>query len=506
MFKKVLISNRGEIAVRVIRACRDLGIKSVAVYSEVDRNSLHVQLADFAYCIGPASSTESYLSQKKILDVAVSSGAEAIHPGYGFLAENSQFAKGCEKSGLVFIGPRSDALQLMGDKLTARKTMIANGVPVVPGSDGPITSLEEAKEFASKVGFPILVKASAGGGGKGMRLIENEKSLESSIDGAKREAEKAFGDDEVYLEKYLEEPHHIEFQIFGDSKGNVIHLFERECSMQRRHQKVLEEAPSTIMSEELRGKMGEVAVRAAKAVNYTNAGTIEFLVDKNKNFYFLEMNTRLQVEHPITELVTDVDLVKLQLAVAGGEKIPFSQNEVKMVGYAIECRIYAEDPENNFLPSPGVIKEFKMPSGPGVRNDEGAFPGYEVPIHYDPMIAKLSCWGGTRASAIGTIQRALDEYIILGVKSSLPFHRALVRHPKFLKGDYTTDFLNSELSKLIKEFQPEIIDKYFEEAILIAAGIEAYKRESVSRLRPQGRVSARRVWIQTGRQESLRRL
>lgn len=506
MFKKVLIANRGEIAVRVIRACRDLGIKSVAVYSEADRNSLHVQLADFAYCVGPAPSSESYLNQKRIIDLAIASGAEAIHPGYGFLSENSKFAKECEKAGIVFIGPGPAALQLVGDKLTSRKTMKDNGVPVVPGTDEMITSLADAKKFAAKFGYPILVKASAGGGGKGMRLVENEKSLESAIEGAKREADKAFGNSDVYLEKYLEESHHIEFQVFGDSHGNIIHMYERECSMQRRHQKVLEEAPSPIMTEALRSRMGEVAVRAAKAVKYTNAGTIEFLVDKHRNFYFLEMNTRLQVEHPITELVTDIDLVKLQLAVACGEAIPFSQNEIKLVGHAIECRIYAEDPENDFLPSPGLIKEFILPSGPGIRNDEAAYSGYEVPIYYDPMIAKLACWGRSRMAAIGTIQRALNEYTILGIKSSLPFHRALVRHPKFLKGDYTTNFLNEVLSELSNEFKTGITETDFEEALLVATGIEAFRRESIARERPQGRVSARRVWIQTGRQESLRRL
>ena len=506
MFKKVLIANRGEIAVRVIRACRDLGIKSVAIYSEADRNSLHVQLADFAYCAGPAPSSESYLNQRRILDLAIASGAEAIHPGYGFLSENSKFAKECEKSGIVFIGPRSDALQLMGDKLTSRKTMMDNGVPVVPGTDKAITSLDDAKKFAAQYGYPILVKASAGGGGKGMRLVESEKSLASAIEGARRESEKAFGNSDVYLEKYLEEPHHIEFQIFGDSHGNIVHLYERECSMQRRHQKVLEESPSPIMTGELRKKMGDVAVRAAKAVNYTNAGTIEFLVDKQRNFYFLEMNTRLQVEHPITELVTDIDIVKLQLAVAHGEAIPFSQSAIKQLGHAIECRIYAEDPENDFLPCPGLIKEFNLPSGPGIRNDEAAYSGYEVPIHYDPMIAKLSCWGESRMAAIGTMQRALNEYTILGIKSSLPFHRALVRHPKFLKGDYTTNFLNEALPELSSEFQAEIKDRDFEEALLVAAGIEAFRKEAIGRERPQGRVSARRVWIQTGRQESLRRL
>ncbi|MFC2075230.1 acetyl-CoA carboxylase biotin carboxylase subunit [Bdellovibrionota bacterium] len=506
MFKRILIANRGEIAVRVIRACRELGIKTVAVYSEADRKAPHIQLADYAYFIGGAKASESYLNQKKILDVAVASGAEAIHPGYGFLAENTSFAEMCGKAGVVFIGPPADAVQKMGDKLTARKTMIDSGVPVVPGTETPVKNIDEGKRLAKEIGYPILVKASAGGGGKGMRLVNDEKELESAIEGASREAEKAFGNAAVYFEKYLEEPHHIEFQIMADSFGNTIHLQERECSMQRRHQKVVEETPSPIMTPELREKMGEVAVQAAKAVNYVNAGTIEFLVDKHRNFYFLEMNTRLQVEHPITELITDIDLVKLQIAVAAGEKLPIKQEEVKMLGHAIECRIYAEDVENDFLPSPGVIKEFILPSGPGVRNDEAAYPGYEVPMHYDPMIAKLACWGQTREEAIRTLQRALDEYTILGIKSSLPFHRALVKHPQFQKGDYTTHFLNDEMPNLLKDIKGVPKDSATEEALLVAAGIHSYRKEIASRERPQGRVSNRRVWTSVGRQEALRTL
>lgn len=506
MFKKILIANRGEIAVRVIRACRDMGIKTVAVYSEADRSALHVQLADFAYCIGPPQASMSYLNQKKIIDVAISSGAEAIHPGYGFLSENAKFAKECEKAGLVFIGPRADAINSMGDKLTARKTMIASGIPVVPGTETPIKSVDEAKKFIKKYGLPILIKASAGGGGKGMRKIVNEDDLEASIEGAQREAEKAFGNSEVYLEKYLEEPHHIEFQIFGDSQGKIVHLFERECSMQRRHQKVLEETPSPIMTDDLRKKMGEVAILAAKAVNYVNAGTIEFLVDKDRNFYFLEMNTRLQVEHPITEMVTGVDLVKLQIEIAAGKEIPFSQDEIKLTGHAIECRVYAEDPENDFLPSPGLIKEFILPSGPRVRNDEAAFVGYEVPIYYDPMIAKLICWGETRESAIGTMQRALNDYTVLGIKTTLPFHRALVKHPKFIKGNYTTNFINEESVSLKQGMNTKLKDPDYEEAILVAAGIAAFRKEMIHKDKHQVESAAKRIWIQTGRQESLIRL
>ncbi|HZD92911.1 MAG TPA: acetyl-CoA carboxylase biotin carboxylase subunit, partial [Candidatus Sulfotelmatobacter sp.] len=445
MFKKVLIANRGEIAVRVIRACREMGIASVAVFSEVDRAALHVSKADEAYPIGPAAAWESYLNIEKILEVARRSRAEAIHPGYGFLSENAGFARACTEAGFKFIGPLASAMELMGSKTRARTAMKAAGVPMVPGSARGL-SVAEAEELAGKIGFPVMIKAAAGGGGKGMRLVRNASELKPAFETAQSEALRAFNDGEVYLEKFIENPRHIEIQVLGDEHGNVVYLGERECSVQRRHQKVIEEAPSAVVDEELRRRMGTVAVQAAKSAGYTNAGTVEFLVDAARNFYFLEMNTRLQVEHPVTELVTGLDLVQLQLRIAAGEKLPFRQEELKLRGHAIECRIYAEDPENNFFPSPGKITQLLRPSGPGVREDSGVYEGWTVPLDYDPMLSKLIVHAEDRASAIARMRRALDEYFIGGIKSNLPLFRRILEHPDFVSARIDTGFLDRLLA------------------------------------------------------------
>ncbi|MFB6341983.1 acetyl-CoA carboxylase biotin carboxylase subunit [Saccharicrinis sp. FJH62] len=448
--KKVLIANRGEIAVRIIRSCREMGIKTVAVYSEADRNSLHVRYADYAYFLGPSPSNESYLSITKILQVAKDSGADAIHPGYGFLSENAEFAKRCRKQGIIFIGPSAQAISTMGDKITARQTMINAGVPVVPGTQKKIVGEKDVNKVVQEIGFPVMVKASAGGGGKGMRLVRKAEDLLSGINAARSEASAAFGDDAVYIEKYIESPHHIEFQVMADSHGNAIHLCERECSVQRRHQKVVEETPSPLMTPELRAQMGEAAVAAAKAVSYEGAGTIEFLVDNSGNYFFLEMNTRLQVEHPITERVVGVDLVKLQILVAQGEKLPYTQNDIKQTGHAIECRIYAEDPDNNFMPSPGLIKHITEPKGLGVRTDGYVYEGYEIPLFYDPMISKLIVWDRTREDAIARMKRALHEYKITGVKTSIGFLKRIMNHEDFKKGNYDTHFIDNNMDELMQ--------------------------------------------------------
>ncbi len=445
MFKKVLIANRGEIAVRVIRACREMGIASVAVFSEVDRASLHVSKADEAYPIGPAAARESYLNTGKILEVARKSGAEAIHPGYGFLSENAQFARACAEAGIKFIGPPASAMEIMGSKTRARTAMQAAGVPMVPGSARGLT-VSEAEALAAKIGFPVMIKAAAGGGGKGMRLVRSAAELKPAFETAQSEALRAFNDDEVYLEKLIENPRHIEIQVLGDEHGNVVYLGERECSVQRRHQKVIEEAPSAVVDEEMRQKMGAVAVQAARSAGYTNAGTVEFLVDASRNFYFLEMNTRLQVEHPVTELVTGLDLVHLQLRIAAGEKLPFKQEDVRLRGHAIECRIYAEDPENNFFPSPGKITRLLRPSGPGVREDSGVYEGWTVPLDYDPMLSKLIAYAPDRAAAIARMRRALGEYFIGGIKSNLPLFRRILEHPDFAAAHIDTGFLDRLLA------------------------------------------------------------
>ena len=445
MFSKVLIANRGEIAVRVIRACREMGIASVAVFSDVDRNALHVTMADEAYPVGAAPARESYLNVAKILAVAKQSGAQAIHPGYGFLSENAKFAHACAEAGIKFIGPPPSAMELMGSKTRARTAMQTAGVPMVPGSARGLT-LAEAEEMAAKVGYPVMIKAAAGGGGKGMRLVKSPAELKSSFETAQSEAQRSFNDGEIYVEKFIENPRHIEIQVLGDEHGNVVFLGERECSVQRRHQKVIEEAPSAVIDEDMRRRMGAVAVQAAKSAGYTNAGTIEFLVDAKRNFYFLEMNTRLQVEHPVTELVTGLDLVHLQLRIASGEKLPFRQEDVALRGHAIECRVYAEDPDNNFFPSPGKIKKLKQPSGPGVREDCGVYEGWTVPLDYDPMLSKLIVYAPDRPAAIARMRRALDEYFVGGIKTNLGLFRRILEHPDFVAARIDTGFLDRLLA------------------------------------------------------------
>ncbi len=442
MFRKILIANRGEIAVRIIRACRDLNISPVAVYSEPDAGALHVRMADEAYCVGAAASAESYLKIEKIIEVAKQARAEAIHPGYGFLAENADFARAVKATSLTFIGPTPEAMEVMGSKTSARRAAIAAGAPVVPGTTEALKGFDEARELAAQFGYPIMLKAAAGGGGKGMRQVLSEAELRSSLEAAQSEAQSAFGDSEVYLEKVVEKPRHIEIQIFGDTRGNYVHLGERECSIQRRHQKVIEECPSPINSPELRQRMGEAAIKIARAVDYVGAGTVEFLFsDVTRDFYFLEMNTRLQVEHPVTELVTGFDLVREQINVAAGAPLSFKQEDVRWHGHAIECRVYAEDPDNNFFPSPGRITFLRVPNGPGIRDDSGVTAGDEVSIHYDPMISKLAAWGRTREEAIDRMRRALDEYAVGGIKTTLSFFREIVRDKEFIDAKLDTGFI-----------------------------------------------------------------
>ncbi len=443
MFSKILIANRGEIAVRIIRACRDLGISPVAVYSEADAASVHVGLCDEAVCIGPAPSLESYLSIPAILAAAQSTNSEAIHPGYGFLAENADFARAVTEAGLKFIGPGAEAMEIMGSKTSARRAAVEAQVPIVPGTVEPLNSLAEAKTFAEQFGYPVMLKASAGGGGKGMRHVGSLAELQSGFESAQSEAASAFGDSAVYLEKVIARPRHIEIQVFADSQGNVVHLGERECSIQRRHQKVIEECPSPINDERLRESMGAAAVKLARAVNYLGAGTVEFLVaDETRDFYFLEMNTRLQVEHPVTELVTGIDLVREQITVAAGAPLSFNQEEVRWSGHAVECRVYAEDPENNFFPSPGRISYLQVPFGPGIRNDSGVELNSEVSIYYDPLISKLAAWGRSRDEAIDRLRRALDEYEVGGIRTTLPFFREIVRDEEFKSAKLDTGFID----------------------------------------------------------------
>ena len=447
MFKKLLIANRGEIAVRIARACRELGISPVAVYSDADRASLHVRYADEAVNIGPAPSTESYLSIEKIIAAAKRTGAQAIHPGYGFLSENATFAEAVEQAGLVLVGPPATAMKMMGSKTSARHAAIAAGVPVVPGTTSSVASIEEAIKTAEEIGFPVMLKAAAGGGGKGMRLVRSRDEIASALSMAQSEALSSFNDASVYIEKYIERPRHIEIQLMADQVGHTVYLGERECSLQRRHQKVVEECPSPVVDEDLRKRMGEASVRIARAAGYVNAGTIEFLVDQEKNFYFLEMNTRLQVEHPVTEMVTGRDLVHEQIRVATGEPLSFSQDQIVMRGAAIECRIYAEDSENNFLPSPGLITRIKTPGGPGVREDSGVYEGWEVPVYYDSLLAKFCVWAQTRETAVNRLARALDEYEIEGIRTTLPFFRSIVRNQQFKRGDFDTGFIDRFLNQ-----------------------------------------------------------
>ncbi len=469
MIKKVLVANRGEIAVRIMRSCREMGIPTVAVFSDADRSAMHVRYADEALHIGPAPSVESYLNIDRIIEAAKKSKADAIHPGYGFLSENADFSERCKKEGIEFIGPNPEAIRQMGDKITARKTMIAAGVPVVPGTVDKITDFAEALKTIREIGLPVMIKASAGGGGKGMRLVKKEEDIESSLRGARSEAKSAFGDDAVYIEKYIESPHHIEFQILADKHGNAVHLFERECSVQRRHQKVIEETPSPLLTQAVRTEMGAYAVAAAKACNYHGAGTIEFIVDDSLNYYFLEMNTRLQVEHPITERVVGVDLVKEMINIANGFELPFKQEELRQSGHAVECRIYAEDPDQNFMPSPGTIRHISEPLGLGVRHDGYVYEGYTIPIYYDPMISKLIVWATTREEAINRMSRALHEYKITGVKTSIPFLARIMEAEAFRSGKYNTHFIEDNKDFL---FAPHDCDGICEDMALIAAFLE----------------------------------
>jgi acetyl-CoA carboxylase biotin carboxylase subunit len=505
MFKKVLIANRGEIAVRVIRACREMGIASVAVFSDVDRAALHVSQADEAYPIGPAPAAESYLNVSAILDVAQRSKAQAIHPGYGFLSENARFAQACADAGFKFIGPPARAMELMGSKTRARQAMEAAGVPLVPGSKRGL-SLAETKTLAAKIGFPVMIKAAAGGGGKGMRQVGAAAELELAFATAQSEALRSFNDQEVYLEKVIENPRHIEIQVLADECGNVVYLGERECSVQRRHQKVIEEAPSPAVDEDLRRRMGAVAVQAARSAGYTNAGTVEFLVDCNSNFYFLEMNTRLQVEHPVTELVTGLDLVHMQLKIAAGEKLLLLQDEVKLRGHAVECRIYAEDPENNFFPSPGKITRLLRPSGPGVREDSGVYEGWNVPLDYDPLLSKLIVSAPDRPSAMARMRRALDEYFVGGIKTNLPLFRRILDHPDFLEGQIDTGFLDRLLAAPAVSADvnglPEIAAL---SAALFAATASSAANGGNIRRREDQKKTEGQAWLRTARVEGTER-
>ncbi|MGI9069325.1 MAG: acetyl-CoA carboxylase biotin carboxylase subunit [Pyrinomonadaceae bacterium] len=505
MFRKILIANRGEIAVRIIRACRDLGVSPIAVYSEADATAVHVGLCDEAVCIGPAPSVQSYLDIAAIIDAAKATGAEAIHPGYGFLAENADFAQAVMEAGLTFIGPSPAAMKIMGSKTSARRAAVDAGVPIVPGTVEQLNSLDEARHIAEQFGYPVMLKASAGGGGKGMRLVASIDELRSAFDSAKSEAASAFGDSSVYLEKAIERPRHIEIQVFADTHGNVVHLGERECSIQRRHQKVIEECPSPINDPGLRDRMGEAAVKLARAVNYVGAGTVEFLVaDATRDFYFLEMNTRLQVEHPVTELVTGKDLVREQITVAAGAQLSFKQEEVNWNGHAIECRVYAEDPDNSFFPSPGRINYLKVPCGPGIRDDSGVEVNSEVSIYYDPLISKLAAWGRSRSESIDRLRRALDEYEVAGIKTTLPFFREIVRDEEFNSGQLDTGFISrfNERRNAARVSGSENRDpeqQMRNDIALIAASIHYAKlQRDVSRT-PHGTVETRSRWKMSGR-------
>ncbi len=451
MFKKVLIANRGEIALRIIRACKELGIKTVAVYSTQDEDALHTVFADESVCIGPAPSNQSYLNPTRIISAAEITGADAIHPGYGFLAENAEFAEMCTSCEITFIGPSAEVIRKMGDKAEAKKSMMEAGVPVVPGSKGIVSDEKEAMKIARKIGFPVILKAVAGGGGKGMRIVRESEALENNFMMAKAEAEAAFGNPDLYLEKYIEKPRHIEIQLLGDMHGNMVHLGERECSIQRRHQKLIEESPSPIITEKIRKIMGQTAVKGALHVGYYSTGTVEFLVDADLNFYFMEMNTRIQVEHPVTEMVYNVDLIKEQIRIAAGEKLDLKQSELKPIGHAIECRINAEDPENNFIPSPGEITFFYQPGGPGIRMDTHIYASYKIPPFYDSLIAKLIVHGRTREEAISRLKRALDEFAIEGIKTTIPFHKYVINTPEFQTGNFDTHFIENIYNKQLTE-------------------------------------------------------
>jgi acetyl-CoA carboxylase biotin carboxylase subunit len=469
MFKKILIANRGEIAVRIARACREMGITSAAVFSDADRAALHVRLSDEAYAVGPAPSRESYLRIDKLMEIARRAGCDALHPGYGFLAENPALARACTANNITFIGPSPESMERLGSKTAARQLAARAGVAMVPGTQDPIENLNDAGNIAKGLGYPVLLKAVAGGGGKGMRLVSADSEMAAAWRDAASEALNAFGDARLYLEKYVDRPRHIEIQILGDAHGHIAHLGERECSVQRRHQKVIEESPSPIMTPELRRAMGEAAVRLAKDAGYTNAGTVEFLVDAQRNFYFLEVNTRLQVEHPVTEMVTGLDLVKLQIRVAAGEPLPFSQEDVKLSGHAVECRLYAEDPGNQFFPSPGTILSRRAPSGPGIRFDDGVYEGFTVSTEYDPMLGKLISWGRDRAEAIARLERALEEHSVTGIKTNSGLLLGILRDPEFLRGEIFTRWLDERLPHLVAGKQTQERDVVAEDAAILAA-------------------------------------
>ncbi len=501
--RKVLVANRGEIAVRVMRTCREMGLRTVAVYSDADRGSFHVRFADEAVRIGPPPSRESYLDAGRVLDACRVTGADAIHPGYGFLSEKAEFARAVEAAGLTFIGPRAESMDTMGVKTTARRNMQQAGVPTVPGTPDPVADPAEARAFADRIGYPVMIKAAAGGGGKGMKRCDRSEDFAALWASAKREAGGAFGDDRMYLEKFLEQPRHVEVQVFADEQGNCIWLGERECSVQRRQQKIVEESPSCILDDAMRAAMGEVAVKAARAVSYRGAGTIEFLVDAHRNFYFLEMNTRLQVEHPVTELCTGLDLVRMQLQVAQGEPLPLRQEEVVRRGHAIEARVYAEDPARNFMPCPGRISYLRVPAGPGIRDDSGVYTGWAVPTFYDPMLSKLLAWAPTRDQAIARLKRALSEYAVHGITVNLSYLIAVLDHPAFRAGTYDTGFCNAYAKQLLRRPDPR-----WEDVALIAAAVAAHRRDheqaEAAASRAGGDQAARGQWHRLGRNWALR--
>jgi acetyl-CoA carboxylase biotin carboxylase subunit len=497
-FRKILVANRGEIAVRIIRACHEMGIGAVGVYSEADRAALHVRQADEAYPIGPAPSRESYLRIDRILEVARRSGADAIHPGYGFLAESGAFARACEEAGIAFIGPRSETIALMGEKTAARRAALEAGLPVVPGTLEPLTDDAAIRREAERIGFPVMLKAAAGGGGKGLRLVARSEELAPAAARARSEAASAFGDDSVYVERALQGPRHIEIQVLADRHGGAVHLFERECSIQRRHQKIIEESPSPFVTGELRERMGALAVAFVRRVGYVNAGTLEFLVDRAGSPYFLEMNTRLQVEHPVTEMVTGEDLVKLQIRIAQGEPLPFRQQDLAQRGHAIECRVYAEDPEQGFLPSPGRILALRVPGGPGIRDDSGVYEGYEVPVHYDPLISKLVACGYSRRDALLRMRRAVSEYRILGIKTTLPFFERILEHPAFVSGDFDTSFVEKVFAEADRRRERPF------EVAAAAAALAAYRERQAARLAPPDAGAPACPWWRGGLLEAHR--
>jgi len=498
VFRKILVANRGEIAVRVIRACREMGIQTVAIYSDADRGALHVRMADEAYPIGPSPSRESYLVIEKVIDVAKRAKADALHPGYGFLAENVAFARACENAGITFIGPSPESIALMGSKVESRRAVAKYGVEMVPGTLDPIASDEEARKIASLVGYPIMLKASAGGGGKGLRSVQSEDELESALRNTRSEALSAFGDAAIYIEKFVDRPRHVEIQVMADRQGNAVYVGERECTIQRRHQKVIEECPSPIMDADLRRRMGEAALKVGRAAGYYNAGTVEFLVDPNRGFYFLEMNTRLQVEHPVTEMVTGLDLVQWQIRIAAGEYLGLRQEDVVMRGAAVECRVYAEDPSNNFFPSPGKIATLRTPAGPGIRDDGGVYQGWTVPIDYDPLISKLVAWGATRDQAIGRMKRALGEYHIEGIKTNISFFLEVLDHPDFRKGVFDTSFIDRWLQTRTLQSPLSDVDQDF--AILAASLFHSER----SGPRPEAARREESLWRLDGRRRGLR--